>query len=180
MAPVVVAALISAGVQAAKMAGDAYAKNKASKASQEAISHQQDKETLLNNWYDKNANQPATARADAQYLLNYTAEQIRQRNKKASATAAVTGATTESVQAEKEANSKALAEAASQIAAAGANRKDQVEQSYLQGMLGQKDKMSEIENNRANNIAGAGSALGGLNIDVGSIVKAFADSGSSE
>ena len=117
-------------------------------------------------------------------MLNYTAEQIKKRNKAAAGTQAVMGGTEESVAAEKQANSSAMAETASRIAAAGASRKDNIDQTYLQGMQGianqrlaQKDKMSDLELQRAGQLSSAGSALGGLNIDVGSIVKAFAGSG---
>lgn len=194
MAPAIAAALISGAVQLIKTGADHYSKSKSADAAQQAVQYQKDKdkiidqeESQLQNWYNRNYYENTTQRADAQELLKYTAEQIKKRNKSAAGTQAVMGGTEESVAAEKEANNRALAETAGKIAAAGSSRKDSIDQTYLQGMhsiagqrLGQKDKMSDIENNRAQQIAGAGSALGGLNIDVGSIVKAFADSGSSE
>ncbi len=190
MAPAVLAALISAGVNLVKAGGDLYSKNKASSAAQQGILYQKDKDGIINNeesrlqnWYDRNYNADITQRADAQQLLNYTAEQIKKRNKQAAGTAAVMGGTEESVAAEKAANASAMAETASKIAAEGANRRDNIDAAYLEGMqgianqrLGQKDKMSDIELERSKQIAGAGSALGGLNIDVGSIVKAFGGS----
>lgn len=191
MAPVVAAALISGAVNLLKTGGDLYSKNKASDAAQQGIQYQEDKDGIINqeesrlqNWYDRNYNADTTQRADAQSLLNYTAEQIKKRNKAAAGTQAVMGGTEESVAAEKQANSSAMAETASSIAAAGASRKDNIDKTYLQGMqgianqrLGQKDKMSDLELQRAGQISSAGSALGGLNIDVGSIVKSFSGSG---
>lgn len=188
MAPAVAAALISGAVNLIKTGGDLYSKNKASSAAQQGIQYQKDKDDIINNeesrlqnWYDRNYNADITQRADAQQLLNYTAEQIKKRNKQAAGTAAVMGGTEESVAAEKAANASAMAETASKIAAEGANRRDNIDAAYLEGMqgianqrLGQKDKMSDIELERSRQIAGAGSALGGLNVDVGSIVKAFA------
>lgn len=188
MAPAVAAALISGAVNLIKTGGDLYSKNKASSAAQQGIQYQKDKDGIINNeesrlqnWYDRNYNADITQRADAQQLLNYTAEQIKKRNKQAAGTAAVMGGTEESVAAEKAANASAMAETASKIAAEGANRRDNIDAAYLEGMqgianqrLGQKDKMSEIELERSKQITGAGSALGGLNVDVGSIVKAFA------
>lgn len=188
MAPAVAAALISGAVNLIKTGGDLYSKNKASSAAQQGIQYQKDKDGIINNeesrlqnWYDRNYNADITQRADAQQLLNYTAEQIKKRNKQAAGTAAVMGGTEESVAAEKAANASAMAETASKIAAEGANRRDNIDAAYLEGMqrianqrLGQKDKMSDIELERSKQIAGAGSALGGLNVDVGSIVKAFA------
>lgn len=191
MAPAVLAALISAGVNLVKAGGDLYSKNKASSAAQQGIQYQKDKDGIINNeesrlqnWYDRNYNADITQRADAQELLRYTADQIKQRNKSAAGTQAVMGGTEESVAAEKAANGRAMAEAASKIAAAGASRKDNIDAAYLNGMqgiagqrLGQKDKMSDIELERSKQITGAGSALGGLNIDVGSLGKAFSGSG---
>lgn len=191
MAPVVAAALISGAINLAKMGGDLYSKNKASQVAEQGIQYQKDKDDIINkeesrlqNWYDRNYNMDTTQRADAQQLLNYTAEQIKKRNKAAAGTQAVMGGTEESVATEKQANNSAMAEVASKIAAAGASRKDNIDQTYIQGMQGiagqrlnQKDKMSDLELQRAGQISSAGSSLGGLNIDVGSIVKAFSGSG---
>ena len=77
-----------------------------------------------------------TQRADAQQLLNYTSEQIKKRNKQAAGTAAVMGGTEESLAAEKAANASAMAETASKIAAEGANRRDNIDAAYLEGMQG--------------------------------------------
>lgn len=187
MAPVVAAALISGAVNLIKAGGDLYSKNKASGAAQQGIQYQKGKDGIINNeesrlqnWYDRNYNADTTQRADAQQLLNYTAEQIKKRNKQAAGTAAVMGGTEESVAAEKAANASAMAETVSKIAAAGESRRDHIDAAYLEGMqgianqrLGQMDKMSDIELERSKQIAGAGSALGGLNVDVGSIVKAL-------
>jgi hypothetical protein len=192
MAPVVAAALISGAVNLLKTGYDHYSKSKSSDAAQQGIQYQKDKEKIidqeegqLRDWYNRNYYEDTTQRADAQELLRYTADQIKQRNKSAAGTQAVMGGTEESVAAEKAANGRAMAEAASKIAAAGASRKDNIDAAYLNGMqgiagqrLGQKDKMTDIEMQRAQQIAGAGSALGGLNIDVGSIVKAFSGDGS--
>jgi len=192
MAPVVAAALISGAVNLLKTGYDHYSNSKSSDAAQQGIQYQEDKEKIidqeegqLRDWYNRNYYEDTTQRADAQELLRYTADQIKQRNKSAAGTQAVMGGTEESVAAEKAANGRAMAEAASKIAAAGASRKDNIDAAYLNGMqgiagqrLGQKDKMTDIEMQRAQQIAGAGSALGGLNIDVGSIVKAFSGDGS--
>lgn len=191
MTTAAVAALISAAVNAAKLGGQAYSTIKASKAAEKGIQYQQEKDKIINDeesklqhWYARNYNADTTQRADAQRVLNYTAEQIKQRNKAASGTAAVMGSTDESVAAEKAANAASMADTASQVAAAGASRKDSIDATYLQGMeniagqrLAQKDKMSDIETNRASQIAKAGSALGGLKVDVSSLVKSLTGSG---
>ncbi|MBQ9636751.1 MAG: hypothetical protein IJV36_02490 [Prevotella sp.] len=188
MDPLTLAALISGGTALVKGIGNYFSQRKASKSSDKAVDYQKDKDKIidgqqeqLQNWYDRNYNEDTTQRADAQRLLNYTAEQIKQRNKRAAGTQAVMGGTEESVAAEKEANSKALAEAASSIAASGVSRKDSIDAAYQQGMqgiasqrMGQQDAMSNIEMNRAKNLSAAGNALQNTDIDVASIVKAFA------
>jgi hypothetical protein len=83
-------------------------------------------------WYDQRYNEDSTQRADAQRMLTMTEESIRQRNQQAAGAQAVTGGTDEALAASKEANNKALADAASQIAAAGDARKDQIESTYQQ------------------------------------------------
>lgn len=174
-----------------KMGGQAYSNYKASKSADQGLQYQQEKNYIINNedsklnkWYDRNYNADSTQRSDAQKVLNYTTERIKQLNKAAAGTAAVMGSTDESVAAEKAANASSMAEAASKVAAAGASRKDSIDATYLQGMeniagqrLAQQDKMSDIEKNRASQIAKAGSALGGLNLDVSSLVKGLTGSG---
>lgn len=83
-------------------------------------------------WYDQRYNEDSTQRADAQRMLTMTEESIRQRNQQVAGAQAVTGGTDEALAASKEANNKALADAASQIAAAGDARKDQIESTYQQ------------------------------------------------
>lgn len=164
----VIAALISA---AASIGTKAYSNAKARKAGDKAMAYQRQKEQELQNWYDRNYNEDATQRADAQAALTYAAEMMKQRNKAAQGRQAVMGGTEESVAAEKERNNKTYADIVSNIAAAGAKRKDAIQDQYLKGKLGQLDTMSNIEMGRAGNLQSAGNAMSG--IDVNSIAKAF-------
>ena len=81
-------------------------------------------------WYDRRYNEDSTQRADAQAILTQTADMIRRRNQQSAGAQAVMGGTEESAAAAKEANAKALSDATSQIAVAGAQRKDQIEGQY--------------------------------------------------
>ena len=94
-------------------------------------------------WYDRRYNEDATQRADAQRMLAMTNQAMKERNKAAAGTAAVMGGTEESVAATKAANANALADTAAQIAVAGANRKDQIENQYM----AKKDNINQQLNN---------------------------------
>ena len=113
------------------------------------------------NWYDRRYNEDATQRADAQAILTHTADMIRQRNKSAAGTAAVMGGTDESVAATKEANAQALADATSQIAAAGEQRKDQIENQYLNRKNELDEKLRELQGQKLNGWDMASNAIGG-------------------
>lgn len=131
----------------------------------------------LQNWYDRRYNEDSTQRADAQRVLQITADKIKERNRAAEGRAAVTGGTEESVAATKAANAKALSDAASRIAAAGEARKDSVEQQYMRSRDALEDRqmsnvaasnaqLGALEAQKAQSIAnaamGVGSALGSL------------------
>ena len=117
-------------------------------------------------WYDRRYNEDATQRADAQRILTLTNENIRQRNQNAGGAQAVMGGTDESVAAAKAANNQALAEAASQIAAAGERRKDQIEAQYRETNAELNDKLMNLEQAKAQNVAQAvqGVAQAGSNM----------------
>lgn len=112
-------------------------------------------------WYNRRYNEDATQRADAQAILTRTAEMIKQRNKSAAGTAAVMGGTDESVAAAKEANAKALSDAASQIAVAGGQRKDQIEGQYMEREQALDKELRELRGQRKDGLEMASDAVGG-------------------
>ena len=122
-----IGSLIGAGLgAAASIVGAIKAKKANDLANQELV-----KELDYNRaWYDRHYNEDATQRADAQRILTEAMERIKRRNKAAAGTAAVMGSSPEAVAVEKDANAQALADTASQIAAAGAARKDQIDAQY--------------------------------------------------
>ena len=112
-------------------------------------------------WYDRRYNEDSTQRADAQAMLTHTAEMIKQRNQAAAGSAAVMGGTEESAAATKEANAKALADATSQIVAAGEQRKDQIENQYMQRKAALDEQLRALEGEKQDGLDMASNALGG-------------------
>lgn len=112
-------------------------------------------------WYDRRYNEDATQRADAQAILTKTADMIKQRNQQSSGTQAVMGGTDESVAAAKEANAKALSDATSQIAVAGAQRKDQIEGQYRERKQQLDETLRNLEGQKQNAFDIASNAVGG-------------------
>lgn len=88
-------------------------------------------------WYNRRYYEDATQRADTQRALTKAREAFRASGRAAAGRAAVTGATTATAAAVKEANNQAYADAVSQAAAAAEDRKDKVEDAYL-------DRKSEL------------------------------------
>lgn len=119
-------------------------------------------------WYDRRYNEDATQRADAQAILTQTADMIKRRNQQSAGTQAVMGGTEESVAASKEANAKALSDATSQIAVAGAQRKDQIEGQYRERKQQLDETLRELE-------AGKVDGFGMVSNTVGGAVNGFAN-----
>ena len=157
-----IGSLIGAGLgAAASIIGGIKARRAAAKANRMLDQQQKDNQA----WYDRRYNEDATQRADAQRMLTMTMDRMRRRNQAAAGTAAVMGSSPEAVAVEKEANAQALADTASQIAAAGAARKDQVENQYLANKNALTQQQIAVKNQQAQNIAqatqGASQALMG-------------------
>ena len=131
----------------------------ASKAMKKAKKNVEQQIQKNQDWYDRRYNEDATQRADAQRILTMTEESIKNRNRQAAGTQAVMGGTDESTAA-KAANNQALADATAQIAVNGEQRKDQIEQQYLQRDADLQNQLQQLEEGKANAIAGATDALG--------------------
>ena len=112
-------------------------------------------------WYDRRYNEDATQRADAQAILTQTADMIRRRNQQSAGAQAVMGGTDESAAAAKEANAKALSDATSQIAVAGAQRKDQIEGQYMERQQQLDETLRNLEGQKQNILDIASNAIGG-------------------
>lgn len=136
-------------------AGSIFGGISASKAMKKAKKNVQEQMQKNQDWYDRRYNEDATQRADAQRILTMTEESIKNRNRQAAGTQAVMGWTDESTAAAKAANNQALADATAQIAVNGEQRKDQIEQQYLQRDAELNEQLQQLEVGRAQAISGA-------------------------
>ena len=112
-------------------------------------------------WYDRRYNEDYTQRADAQAILTQTADMIRRRNQQSAGTQAVMGGTEESAAAAKEANAKALSDATSQIAVAGAQRKDQIEGQYRERQQQLDETLRQLQGQKQDGFQMVSNAIGG-------------------
>ena len=112
-------------------------------------------------WYDRRYNEDATQRADAQAILTQTADMIKRRNQQSAGAQAVMGGTEESAAAAKEANAKALSDATSQIAVAGAQRKDQIESQYRERQNQLDEQLRQLEGDKVDGFGMLSNAVGG-------------------
>lgn len=162
-----IGSLVGAGLSAV---GSIFGGISASKAMKKVKANLQEQKQENEAWYNRRFNEDATQRADAQRILAKTEESIHSRNRQAAGVQAVTGGTEESVAAAKAANNQALAEAASQIAVAGDNRKDQIEHAFRQRDAQLKDAENNMEVGKAQAI---GSAVQGVTSAGASIAEMF-------
>jgi hypothetical protein len=107
-----------------------YGAIKSSKANNQARRLIQQQRDENRRWYNTKMNQDYTLRTDVQNALNRQRELLDEQYKRARATNVVAGGSDASVAMQKEAANKSLADATADIAAAGANYKDNVEQQY--------------------------------------------------
>lgn len=144
---------------AMKIGGSIFGGIKASQAMKQVQRNLEQQQRENEDWYNRRYNEDATQRADAQRMLTYTMDNIRRSNRAAAATQAVMGGTEESVAASKAANAQSLADAASQIAAAGASRKDAIENQFMNTKANLNQQLNNLQTQKANNIM---QAVGGV------------------
>lgn len=144
--------LISSAIGAV---GSIYGGIKASKAMAQVKKNLQNQLKDNQNWYDRRYNEDATQRADAQAILTKTEESIKNRNKAAAGTQAVMGGTDDSTASAKAANNKALADATNSIAVNGDQRKDNIEQKYINKKSDINSQLNDLQYQKAQNITQA-------------------------
>lgn len=106
-------------------------------------------------WYNKKMNEDYTNRADVQRAITKQRELLDEQMKRVNAQRAVGGASDESVALAKDAANKSVAEATADIAAAGAQYKDQAEQQYRQQDAALNQQQAQQAQQHAANIAQA-------------------------
>lgn len=144
--------LIAGGLSALGSIFGGVSASEAMKRARQNIEKQMDENQ---DWYDRRYNEDFTQRADAQRMLTMTEDAIRQRNRAAAGTQAVTGGNEASVAAAKAANNAASADAASRIAAAGEQRRDQIENQYQNRKEALQGQLNQLEVQKAQNTAQA-------------------------
>lgn len=138
-----------AGIGALASIFGGIASAKAMKDAQKKIEQQREDNK---SWYNQRYNEDATQRADAQSMLTKTQEALKQQNKNLAGTQAVMGGTQETVAAQKQAGANTMANATSQIAVAGANRKDSIESTYRTKDDNFNSQLVDLDKARANAI----------------------------
>ena len=146
--------LISAGVG---LAGNIWGNMKSAKAMRNVQKNIKAQQAANQAWYDRRYNEDGTQRADAQRILQMTADAIKNRNRQAAGVNAVMGGNNEAAAATRAANAQAMSDAASQIAVANAHRKDQVEQQYMTRNDQYENALNNMEQQRAEKLAEIGS-----------------------
>ncbi len=155
---------------AMKGIGSIFGGYKASQAMKQVKKNLEQQQRENQDWYDRRYNEDATQRADAQRMLAMTNELIKKQNKSAAGTQAVMGGTEESVAATKAANAQTMADTASQIAVAGAQRKDSIENQYMSRKNTINKQLNDMQTQKANNII---SAVNGVSSAAGDIASLF-------
>lgn len=142
----------------------------ASKAMRKVRRNLQERKRENENWFNRRYNEDATQRADAQRVLEITADNIRSRNRAAASNAAVMGGTEESVASAQQSNAAALSDAASRIAVAGEARKDALERDYLAKRDAIDDSLNDLSVKKAqavtDAIQGVADASGELGVSI--------------
>lgn len=143
---------IGAGISAI---GGIFGGISASKAMKKVKRNIEQQQKENQDWYDRRYNEDATQRADAQRMITMVNDSIKKRNKQAAGAAAVMGGSEEAVAMSKEANNQALSDTTSQIVANAEQRKDNIEQQYLNRKADLNQQLNDLQMKKAQNTAQA-------------------------
>jgi len=162
-----IGSIIGGGLQLAGSIAGSIASARAAKKANKMVEAQKAKNQA---WYDRNYNQPATQRADAVDLMNRSREYMDNRNQRSAMTNAVMGGTDEALAMDKANTNQVLAETAANINAQADQRKDAIEQNYMDQDTALTNQQFNTQMQKAQNIsqAASGASAGAAGI-VGSI-----------
>lgn len=162
------AALIQAGIGgAAALGGAIYGGIKSgiyNRKAEALIQKQRDDNKAW--WNVKNASD-YTQRADVQAAITKQRELLNEQYKRAKATNTVAGGTAESIALQKQAANASLAQTASEVAAAGANYKERMENQYRAQDAALNQQQAENNRQIAKETAAAASQL--VNAGIGTV-----------
>ena len=163
IAPVIIAAGISA---LSSLAGQGISSAQNKKAAQNREEYLNRRRQEEEDWYNRNYYADPTQRADAQRAINMISEELKNRSRATAGRAAMGGATEEAVAQEKALGNQALADVVSSIAADNSKRKDAIDAQHHQAVQNINDaefNMQEAENARkAQNLQTAMASAGNL------------------
>lgn len=152
MAAGLAAAAASAISQGVGAAAASKANSRAIKAMEESIKR---RESILQNWYNNEANQDPLNRASSVRAITQLRDIARQQSQAAQGYNTIMGGSDAQAAAQKEANAKMIGEAMSGIAASAEQRKDAVKDQYLQGQLGMEQEKANLDAQTYQNQAAA-------------------------
>lgn len=163
IAPVIIAAGISALSSLAGMGISSAQQKEAANAREKYLARRRAEEQ---NWYDRNYYADPTQRADAQRAITMISEELKNRNRATAGRAAMGGATEEAVAQEKALGNQALADVVSSIAADNSKRKDAIDAQHHQNVNNIEDAEFNMEQQeaarKAQNLQTAVSAAGNV------------------
>jgi len=142
MAAGLAAAAVSAVAQGVGAASATKANSKAIQAMEESMKR---RESLINNWYNNEANQDPLNRPSSVRAITQLKDLARQNSQAAQGMRTVIGGSNADVAAQKEANAKMVGETMSGIAAAAEQRKDAVKDQYLNSQLGMEQEKANLD-----------------------------------
>ena len=137
------------------MAGSVFGGYQASKAMRRVRAMLKEQQRDNQNWYDRRMNQDFGQSAEAQDAMRRTREYAEELSRKADGARAVSGGTEESGIAAKAQAAKIVGDTAATIAASGTQAKDTIEQQYLANRQTIKSTETELEKEKAREIAKA-------------------------
>ena len=140
---------------AGKLAGSVFGGYQASKAMRRVRAMLKEQQRDNQNWYDRRMNQDFGQSAEAQDAMRRTREYAEELSRKADGARAVSGGTEESGIAAKAQAAKIVGDTAATIAASGTQAKDTIEQQYLANRQTIKSTETELEKEKAREIAKA-------------------------
>lgn len=135
-------------------------------------------------WWDRKENEDPTQLASSQAIMTATEDAVRRRNRAAAGTQAVMGGTEESVAAAKAANNQITSDTASKIAVAGEQRKQALENQYLNRKEAIEGQINAARGQKAQAISGAiqgvGNAVGNIGLALDATAKTSPSSSVTE
>ena len=139
----------------AGLAGSLFGGYQASRAMKKVRNLLREEERENNNWYERRMNQDYTQTAEAQNAMRRARDYARELNRAAEGRQAVMGGTDEAVAAERERTNEAVGNTLADIAAAGTQQKDAIEQIYLKRRQALKKAQADLYAKQAEQISKA-------------------------